>query len=185
MKILPLTANRWPDLAKLFGKRGACGGCWCMYFRLPQAQWISGKGAGNRKALRQLVKSGETPGLLAYVEGEPAGWCALSPREHYPRLASSRNYQPLDARPVWSITCFFVARPFRRQGVTLALTKAAVAFAARHGAEIVEAYPSEPKKGYSDVFYYRGLISTFRRAGFKEAARRTPSSPMMRRIIEK
>ena len=182
-KILPLTPSRWAELEKLFGERGACGGCWCMYWRLPRARWVRQKGTGNKSAFRQVVNSGEVPGLLAYADGESAGWCALVPRERYPRLAASRTLKPLDEQPVWSITCFIVARPYRRQGITLSLLNEALEYASRHGARIVEGYPSEEKKGCPDVFYYRGLVSTFRKAGFKEVARRSPSSCIMRRTI--
>jgi len=180
-----LVPKRWPDLEKLFGKRGACGGCWCMFYRLPRAQWLKQKGPGNKRAFSAVVKSGQVPGLLAYAHGEPVGWCALAPRECYSRLAASRNYKPLDAEPVWSITCFFVARPYRRRGVTLALLKEAVRFAGSRGARIIEGYPSEPKEGWPAVAYYHGFISSFRKAGFKEVARRSPVSPILRRILNR
>src|SRR5438876_6933447 len=128
LKIRPLTPERWQDLAGLFGERGACAGCWCMWFRLPHAQWVRQKGDQNKRAFQKIVKSGEIPGLLAYSGKEPVGWCALSPREQYPRLDSSRILKPVDEKPVWSVTCFFVARPWRRQGVTVALLKEAVRF---------------------------------------------------------
>jgi len=96
-----------------------------MYFRLPRAQWGAQKGERNKKALRDLVQSGEPTGLLAYADGEPAGWCALAPRERYPRLANARNFKPIDAQPSWAVTCFFVARPYRRKGLMLALLRAA------------------------------------------------------------
>jgi len=79
--IHPLTAQRWPDLEKLFGPRGACAGCWCMYWRLPAREYRSSSGEGNRKAFRRIVKDGAVPGLLAYERGEPVGWCAVEPRE--------------------------------------------------------------------------------------------------------
>jgi GNAT superfamily N-acetyltransferase len=179
----PLTRERWPDLEKLFGERGACGGCWCMFWRLPRTQWVRQKGVGNRRAFQQLVNSGEVPGLIAYAGGEPAGWCAFGPRECYPRLASARTLKPVDDQPVWSITCFFIARPQRRKGLSLALLKEAANYARRQGARIIEGYPSEAKKGYPDVFYYRGLLSAFRKAGFQEVARRSPASPIMRRTL--
>src|SRR5215475_4045813 len=128
LEIHGLIPERWPDLERLFGERGACGGCWCMFYRLPRTQWLKQKGSGNKRAFRAVVRSGEVPGLIAYADGQPVGWCALGPRRGYPRLAASRNYKPLDAEPVWSITCFFVARPYRRRGVTLALLKEAVRF---------------------------------------------------------
>jgi len=184
-EIHALTPDRWRDFVTLFGRNGACAGCWCMWWRLPRAQWLKQKGAGNRTAIRRIVQAGDTPGLLAYADGLPVGWCALSPREAYPRLATSRTSKPIDNQPVWSITCFFVARPFRRRGITIKLLKAAVTFARRHGARIVEGYPVEPKKDQPDVFVYTGLASAFRQAGFEEVTRRSPTRPIMRCLTGK
>ncbi len=184
LKIQPLTPSRWDDFAQLFGKNGACAGCWCMWWRLPRAQWVKQKGGGNKKAIRKLVTEGNVPGILAYADGQPVGWCAIGPREDYPRLATSRILKPVDAQAVWSTTCFFVARPFRRRGVTVELLKAAVEFARRGGAKIVEGYPVEPHEEQADVFVYTGLASAFRKAGFKEVLRRSPTRPVMRRIIK-
>ena len=100
--IFPVTPQRWDDLEKLFGPRGADGGCWCMYWRLPRREFDLQQGEENRAALRHLVFAGAEPGLLAYRAGQPAGWCAIAPREDYPRLAGSRILKPVDARPVWS-----------------------------------------------------------------------------------
>lgn len=183
LSIHPLTPERWPALRALFGDRGGCGGCWCMYWRLGHSQWVKQKGTANERAFRELVEQGPPPGLLAYADGDPVGWCALAPRGEYPRLAKSRILKPVDEQPVWSITCFFVARPLRRRGVSLALLRAAGRFAAGRGARILEGYPCEVKAGFPDVFYYTGLVSAFRRAGFREVARRSAQRPVMRRII--
>ena len=149
-----------------------------MWWRLARSRFVQQKGAGNRRAFKRIVEAGEAPGLLAYSDREPVGWCALAPREAYPRLERSRILKRVDAEPVWSVTCFFVARPFRRRGVTVALLKAAVAYAKAHGARIVEGYPVEPTRGrMPDPFVYTGLASAFRKAGFVEALRRSPSRP--------
>src|SRR5690606_10805607 len=76
----PVTPDRWPDLEALFGPRGATGGCWCMWWRLRRAQFNAQKGEANRQALQRLVTSGEIPGLLAYVDNQAVGWCAIAPR---------------------------------------------------------------------------------------------------------
>jgi GNAT superfamily N-acetyltransferase len=181
----PLTADRWGDLERLFGERGACGGCWCMFWRRPRRVFAAQKGAGNRRAFRRLVASGPPPGILAYVGSDPAGWCALAPREAYSSLARSRVLAPVDDRPVWSVTCFFVARPHRRSGLSVSLLRAAVDHARRRGARIVEGYPVEPKKGaMPDAFAWTGLASAFRAAGFHEALRRSASRPIMRRRLD-
>ena len=184
IKVYPLTPRRWPDLEKLFGPRGACGGCWCMYWRLPRKEFERRKGEGNRRLLRKLAGSGTPPGLLAYLDGEPVGWCALAPREVYPVLGRSRVLARVDEKPVWSAVCFFVARRHRSRGVSRALVRAAVAFARKHGAKIAEGYPVEPRKGRApDVFLWTGLPGTFLTAGFKEVARRSPTRPILRRAL--
>src|ERR1043166_4799172 len=101
LDIHPLTPSRWADFEKLFGKNGACAGCWCMWWWLPRAQWLAQKGEGNRRAMRSLGKTRQTPGLLAYADGQAVGWCAIAPRECYVRLANSRVLKSLDDQPVW------------------------------------------------------------------------------------
>jgi GNAT superfamily N-acetyltransferase len=170
---------------RLFGRRGACGGCWCMYWRLPRPAFEQGKGEGNRTAFRAIVASGEVPGILGYDEGVPVAWCAVGPRETYPVLARSRMLKPVDEEPVWSIVCFFVARAYRRRGITVPLLEAAVASAAARGARIVEGYPIEPRQpALPDAFVSTGLASAFVRAGFVEVARRSETRPIMRRFVD-
>ncbi len=177
----PVTLKRWRDLEKLFGERGACGGCWCMWWRLKRSQFEKQKGAGNKKALKKIVAAGEVPGLLAYAGREPVGWCSAAPREAFPVLENSRILKRVDDQPVWSAICFFVAQPYRRQGLSVKLLRAAVAYAKKKGARMVEGYPVEPKKSpMPDVFAWTGLASAFRRAGFKEVLRRSPTRPIMR-----
>src|SRR5687767_3439173 len=108
IQFFPVTADRWKDLLALFGERGACAGCWCMWWRLPRAEWESGRGNSNKNKLKKLAASGRDPGLLAYVNGHPAGWCSVAPRDQFPRLDSSRTLKRVDDQPVWSIVCFFV-----------------------------------------------------------------------------
>lgn len=184
VRVVPAAPERWPDLERLFGARGACGGCWCMHFRLHKAEFERGKGAGNRGALRRLVLGGPPPGVLAYAGGKAVGWCAVAPREAYPRLERSRAMRPLDDRPVWSIVCLFVAREFRRRGISVALLRGAAEHAARGGAEVVEGYPVEPRSGeMPDVFAWTGTASAFLAAGFREAGRALPGRPIMRRVM--
>ncbi len=184
VEIHPLTPQRWPDFEKLFGKNGACAGCWCMWWRLPAAQWRVQKGEGNREAMQKLVNTGARPGLLAYADGQAVGWCAVAPREEYPRFAASRVLKAVDDQTVWSVTCFFVARAWRRCGLTRQLLEAASEFATQQGAKILEGYPVEPKRDQPDAFVYTGLSSAFRKAGFAEVARRSPSRPIFRRELK-
>ena len=177
----PLTPENWPDCEKLFGPRGACGGCWCMYWRLTRSQYEDQHGEYNRRSLKALVESGSIPGILAYEDGEPVGWCSIAPRNEFPTLGRSRILKPVDDQPVWSVVCFFVARKQRRRGLTVQLLKAAIEFARSKGAKVIEGYPVEPKAGKSpDVFVYTGISSAFEQAGFVEVLRRSETRPIMR-----
>ena len=181
LRFYPATASRWADIEELFGERGACGGCWCMYWRLPRGQWSAAKGNKNKSSFRKIVISDEKPGLLAYAGREPVAWCAIAPRDEFVSLARSRVLKPIDDRKVWSITCLFVKKPFRRRGVSIALLRAAVEFAAKQGAKLVEGYPTIPTMEKTpDPFVYMGLPSAFIAAGFKEVARRSATRPIMR-----
>jgi len=155
-----------------------------MWWRLPRSRFVQQKGAGNKRAFQRIVAAGDAPGLLAYRDGEPVGWCAVAPRETYPRLERSRVLKRVDAERVWSVTCFFVARPMRRRGVTVALLEAAVRYARARGARIVEGYPVEPRRGsMPDAFAWTGTAAAFRRAGFVEVLRRSATRPIMRFVV--
>jgi GNAT superfamily N-acetyltransferase len=177
----PLTLQNWVDLERLFGSRGACGGCWWMWWRVPRSGWEKQKGDKNRRAFRKLVASGVPTGILAYCASEPVGWCAIAPRKDYLKLEASRILKPVDDQPVWSVTCFFVAKAYRRSGLTEQLLRAAVEYARERGGKIIEGYPQDPGSGeMPDVFAYTGFVSAFRNAGFEEVARRSQRRPIMR-----
>jgi GNAT superfamily N-acetyltransferase len=185
LQFLPVTKDRWPDFETLFGERGACGGCWCMLWRLTRKAFESQKGAGNRKAMKAIIKSGEIPGILAFMQDQPVGWCSVAPRERYPSLGRSRILKPLDDLPVWSITCLFVPKPYRRTGISTRMITAAVEHVQKMGGTIVEAYPVEPNKDkMPDAFAWTGLASAYLRAGFVECARRSETRPIMRYVID-
>lgn len=179
----PLTPARWDDLVKLFGPRGACAGCWCMFFRLSSAEFRAGQGDGNRRKLRALVTAGVPLGVIAYRGRTPVGWCAIAPRADYPRLQRSRVMAAVDDAPVWAATCFFVAREARGQGVARALRDGAARYAARHGARWMEAYPVDADGRQADAFVYHGLAAMFRDPPWREVARRSPTRPVVRRPL--
>jgi GNAT superfamily N-acetyltransferase len=184
VEVVPLTAERWKDFERLFGPRGACGGCWCMTPRLSRAEYERQKGEGNRRAMRRLVRSGRVPGVIAYEGGQPIGWCSIEPRSSFPTLGRSRILRPIDERPVWSIVCLFVAPDQRGRGVSRILIDGAVAHARANGARMVEAYPVEPRKRpMPAVFAYTGIASAFLGAGFREVERRSPTRPIVRRQL--
>lgn len=182
--VLPLTPERWPDFTKLFGKRGACGGCWCMWHRLTRAEFEKRKGEGNRRAMKRLVEAGPPPGLLGYVGDTPVAWCAVGEREAFPSLARSRLFQPVDDQRVWSIVCLFVAKEHREKGISTRMIREAAKYARSRGARILEAYAVEPKKErIPAVFAYHGLAGAYRRAGFREVARRSATRPILRKRL--
>ena len=180
-----LVPQRWDDFVQLFGQRGACGGCWCMYPRLTRKEFEAGKGEGNRRAMREFVDTGRVPGVLGYLGDEVVGWCSIEPRELIGTLARSRILKPVDEVPVWSVVCLFVAKEWRRQGVSVQMIEAAVQHAVGQGASCVEAYPVEPRKpDMPPAFAWYGLAAAYLKAGFSEVARRSPTRPIMRYRID-
>lgn len=180
----PLTPARWKDFEALFGPNGACAGCWCQWIRMTRREFRAKRGAGAKRAMKKLVASGAVPGLLAYDGKKAVGWAALAPRAEFKRLETSRVLKPVDGEPVWSAPCFFVAREARGRGVTAVLLEAAAARARRAGARILEGYPVETRgKKTAPAFLWWGAASAFRKAGFKEAARRSKTRPVMRRAL--
>ena len=178
----PLTPDRWNDFETLFGAKGACGGCWCMFPRLKRSDYERLKGDGNRRSMKKLVDSRRVTGLLGYVEGKPAAWCSIERRELIGSLGRSRILAPVDDEPVWSIVCLFLAKSRRGRGLSKKMIEAAVRYARSQGATIVEAYPVEPKKSpMPAVFAFPGIASVYLAAGFQEVARRSETRPIMRR----
>src|SRR5262245_52421120 len=92
----PATSDRWKDLELLFGKRGACAGCWCMFWRMKRSEWEKQRGDGTKKLLKKLTKSNNAPGILAYAHEQPVGWCSIAPREEFVLLENSRILQRVD-----------------------------------------------------------------------------------------
>jgi GNAT superfamily N-acetyltransferase len=180
----PATPDRWKDIEALFGERGACGGCWCMTWRQSASEFNQNKGEENRAKFRAIVKKGSEPGVLAYAGDEPVGWCAVAPREQFPRLENSRVWARVDDQPVWSITCLFVKKQFRQKGLSAKLIQAATKLAKNQGAKIVEAYPQDLKgKRLPDAFVWTGLANAFVKTGFTEAIRRSEQKPILRKNI--
>lgn len=180
----PLKRNLWTELEELFGPNGACAGCWCMFWKLRGKAYDEAKGYETRQMHKSIIDSGTITGLLAYLHGDIVGWVAVEPRASYPKLAHSRVLKPVDDQPVWSVTCFFVAKNFRRHGITVELLKAAVEHVKRQGGRIVEGYPLDAQKDMPAPFVHTGIASAFEQAGFQEVARRAPTRPIFRYVIE-
>jgi GNAT superfamily N-acetyltransferase len=148
--------------------RGSWGvGCWCMFPRLGGAE---GQRMGNkqrRAAMTKLACRRRAPGLLAFDGDEAVGWIAIAPRTEYRRIEASRATPRVDDEAVWVIPCITVRPSARGRGIALAMIRAAVAFAGKHGAPAVEAYPRAGTQRTKDDNAYFGTEPLFRRAGFK------------------
>jgi GNAT superfamily N-acetyltransferase len=180
----PLTPDSWPDLEQLFGLPGGSivRGCWCMHYR-KTGQGSGSAGAASKLALCDLVNSGVVPGLIGYLDGSPAGWISLGPREEYLRLRRSPIMKPVDDTKVWSVVCSYVARPYRGLGLQHQLLAAAIGFARDNGARVLEAYPVDKAGRSQDDFMFFGSRSLYERAGFREVVRRSPTRVVMRRAL--
>jgi GNAT superfamily N-acetyltransferase len=193
LEIHPLSADRLPDLASLFDQGGDPKWCWCSWYRLRGVDFKSATPASNRAVLESATATtaaaGRAPGLVAYRDGETIGWVSVGPREDYERLMHSKVLGPVDERPVWSIVCFVVARHARGQGVATELLDAAVAYAAAHGATLLEAYPVPTDGGrVPAASAFKGTQRMFERAGFevavtRKANRTSAARPIVRREL--
>jgi GNAT superfamily N-acetyltransferase len=190
IEIHPATADRFDDVATLLApKQEEAPACWCLYFRLTSSEFGAVRGAARPQHLRELCSREDAPGVLAYVDGEPVGWCALGPRSEMGRLERSRTIPRIDDIPVWSIVCFVVRPGFRRRGVAGALLEGAVGYARSRGATMVEGYPVDTAgERISTAFAYVGTTGMFERAGFHrvvETGARTGGKPriLMRRQL--
>ena len=180
----PLTQKLWRDFELLFGNNGACGGCWCMYWKLRGKNFDENRGDVARQMQKSVVDSKTVPGLLAYSEGYPVGWIAIEPRSAYPKLAHSRVLKPVDEQEVWSVTCFFIEKKHRHKGIAVELLKASIEYVKKRGGKIVEGNPLELKENQPDPCVFTGTASALVKAGFKEVARNSPTRPIFRFVIE-
>jgi GNAT superfamily N-acetyltransferase len=180
--VRPLTPDLWPALEDLFGPRGACNGCWCMYWRIGSA-YRKRSPALNKRAFRGLVDEGPPPGLLAFDGKRAVGWCQLTPRDALPWLDRAWRLRRIDAKPVWSISCFYIRKGYRKRGVTTALIHAAIRVATRARATVLEAYPLDAELTPSASG--TGFLSTFLRAGFTVVARHARPRPIVRLALNR
>jgi len=175
INVRPATGNRFEDLAMVLRpKREGAAACWCMAYRLPAREAKSGP---EREAyMRSLCESGQPPGVIAYIDEVPAGWCSVSPRAGLSRLVHSRTIPTVDEQPVWSVICLVVRAGFRRQGVAKAMLEGAVDYARSQGAGIVEGYPLDTQGAkISASFAYVGTVAMFEGAGFSRVMPTTSS----------
>jgi GNAT superfamily N-acetyltransferase len=169
----PLDRGDFPVVERLFGARGAVGGCWCMHWRVRGRDWEAVKGEPNRRAFRALVESGAATGVLAFDGETPVGWAQLGPKASFARIATSKVLATEDDPGLWCVNCFFVPPKQRRRGVAAALLAAALDHARARGATALEAYPARP--GSPDApgaFVWTGVPRLFEGAGFRDVSTR-------------
>jgi GNAT superfamily N-acetyltransferase len=178
--VRPLTPQLWPAFADLIDQAGPVGRCWCI---APQigASYQRRSPEENRDAFQAVVEDGPPPGLLAFDGDTAVAWCRVSPRAAVPAAEKSWRTRQVDDTPVWLITCFYVRKGYRRQGITTVLIAAAVELARSAGAPAIEAIPLDGTVSPSAT--NAGYASTFEVAGFEEIARRSPERPIMRRLL--
>jgi GNAT superfamily N-acetyltransferase len=155
----PVDKSNWADFEMLFESKGAPGYCWCMVWRMTKDELKQNNPVCRKEFIRQRVFSGIPVGLLAYVNEQPIAWCSVAPRDTHERLGGDES---LDK--VWSVTCFFIKKEFRKKGLTDFLLQMALKYAKKNGAKYVEAYPVETT---SPSYRFMGFINTFEKAGFK------------------
>ncbi len=184
LTVRPLTPDLWPQLEELFGRVGACNGCWCLYWRIGSA-YTQRPRDDNRKAFKRIVTKGPPPGLLAFSGDVAVGWVQVTPRAALPKLATARFTRAVDDMPVWSVSCFYVRKGWRGKGVSKALIDAAVAYARKAKAPALEAYPMTTDTHRSNAGMFTGSASAFAKAGFKIVAEPAPHRPTMRLDLKK
>lgn len=159
LEFYPVTADRWGDFEQLFECKGGPHNCWCMVWRRNEKEKTTPGKAGKKAAIKARVDRGTPIGLLAYSDNKPIAWCSVAPRDTYKPLGGDET---IDG--VWSLTCFFIQRPFRNLGLSSRILAAAVEYAKNSGARFVEAYPVAPD---SPSYRFMGFIPTFESAGFR------------------
>ena len=186
VEVRALRRSDWTKVEELFGARGACGGCWCMNWRLSRAAWEEGRGEGNRRALRKLVERGDAAVVLALAGGRAVGWLSVGPRADFVALETKRSLATDWDERTWSVTCFFVTKEWRKRGLGKRMLAEAVALAKKRGATRVEGYPAVPPKDGGDLpgaFAWTGLPQVFERAGFERLAKTPGKRPIYVRVL--
>lgn len=175
--VQPLTSALWPAIEDLFGEAGGKSGCWCMYWRIG-SRYRSQAPSQNKAELKALVERGPPPGLLALAGGIAVGWCQITPRSALPWIDQTWRLKRVDDLPVWSLSCFYIRKGYRKQGIASQLIEAAIEFARRNGAPAVEAYPIDATQSPSSSS--TGFVSTFERLGFSRVPSPTVERPILR-----
>lgn len=180
-----LSPDLWPALEKLFGPNGACGGCWCMFWRLGAGErYEDVKGPRAKARFKNLVKRGKIHGILAFHGGEAVGWCSFERRVDLPRLDRAPSLRIVDAERVWSLPCFFVKSGWRGRGIAMRMLDAAEKALLARGAEIAEGYPVKVGQRQGAAFIYTGVTSMFDACGFAVAEARPKGKQRYRKVLQ-
>jgi GNAT superfamily N-acetyltransferase len=189
IRVVPANEASWEDLQAIFGTRGQASRCQCQRYKLrPRESFASFPVEERAHRLRQQTECGHpasetTSGLVAYLDEEPAGWCAVEPRTAYTGLVRNNRVPWLNRAEdkaddsVWAVTCLFARAGFRRRGISRALARAAVDFARERGARAIEGYPMTTTEVISEELHV-GTRGVFAAAGFTEVSR-----PTLRRVV--
>jgi len=184
-----LSPEDWPTIEALFGRNGACGGCWCMWWRRPRGGklWEQTKGASNKRTFKKLVTTGKVFGCLAFLDDQPVGWCCVGPRADFPRLERTKGLETEWGERTWSVTCFFIRPGWRHRGIATALLEEAVDVARAGGARELEAYPVRPKASRAGeipaAFAWTGVPRLFEKAKFRNVTPPGNSRAVYRRVF--
>ena len=186
IEVTPLTVDRWPLFEALFGKQGACYGCWCTHFRLPPAIRRENDRQRNKDFMRARIEAGPPPGLLAIEDGEAVGWMQIGPRADVPewnnpgRVSAPLEEPDRNDPAVWAISCFFVRNRARGKGLSHRLVASGIDFARESGARFLEACPMDQSRDSRSIGLFVGSTRVFVRAGFSMVAERKAGRPLMR-----
>lgn len=175
VNVRPLGQGDWPLVETLFGEKGACGGCWCMYWRVPHGgqAFDALLGPPARSALYGLIEAGKVHALLAVDDGQPVGWLCLGPVGDFPRISTVKALRHASQPDTWTVVCLYLDRHARRKGLGTRLLAAAREYAFDHGASVLEGYPVTVRPGsrMADAFAWTGVPAMFERAGFSHVER--------------
>jgi GNAT superfamily N-acetyltransferase len=189
VRVVPANEVSWADLQAVFGTRGDPSRCFCQRYKMaPRESWASVGAEALAGRLREQTECGNprsstTSGLVAFLDGEPVGWCAVEPRPAYPRMLRDMRVpwegriEDKDDEGVWAVTCFVTRTGHRKRGISHALARAAVDFARDRGARALEGYPIITKDLIASELYV-GTVGAFEAAGLTEVSR-----PTIRRVV--
>jgi hypothetical protein len=158
MKVKPVDNSTWKDFETLFKSKGAPSYCWCMAWRMTRDELGKNTSVNRKRFIKKRVAAMTPIGLLGYIGDEPMAWCSIAPRDTHQRLGGDERL-----KEVWSITCFFIKKEYRDQGLVEILIENAKKYAKKNGAKYVEAYPVEPD---SPSYRFMGFITTFEKTDF-------------------